>query len=128
MVAKTVRAGRASHGRKTTFILAQAPDVPAKELVALAKRAGLTFTQSYVYKVRGRSESQGVTTAPKAGPSRSAGATTGLRLSSNDIHEQAILNALEAIGVARARAVFASYEKLVGHEQGRIDPIGQVGP
>ncbi len=45
-------------GAKTAFIKAN-PDVPATELVEKGKKAGIPFTASYVYNVRGQGKKPG---------------------------------------------------------------------
>ncbi len=64
---------------KTAFVKHLPKSMPAKEVVAKAKAAGITLTEMYVYSIRSKSKARKSTGEPKRGPGRprkDAGAVT----------------------------------------------------
>jgi hypothetical protein len=63
---------------KTAFVLSLAKDMPASEVVAKAKAAGLELTDRYVYVIRSKAKGRaGKPTGRRGRPPKSAGAKRG---------------------------------------------------
>jgi hypothetical protein len=80
-------AKKKAEATKKDFVLGLPRDVPAEEVVAKAKEAGVTLTSSYVYKLRGPAgkrkskksakRSKGATLARVQAPSKATASTNG---------------------------------------------------
>jgi len=116
-------APKAARGDKSAFVMGLPRDLGAKEVVAQAKQQGITISEGYVYMVRGAGK-VGAKPTRKGKPARRpmaqgvkgvkaaiAPSFAGLRLASDDPREQALIDAIRAIGVSRARAVIDVIEK-----------------
>jgi hypothetical protein len=63
---------------KTAFVLSLAKDMPASEVVAKAKAAGLELTDRYVYVIRSKAKGRaGKPTGRRGRPPKAAGAKRG---------------------------------------------------
>ena len=130
--ASTTAAPKAVRGSKVAFIMGLPHDLGAKEVIAQAKEQGIAITDSYVYMVRAagkaganasrkgkpgkpaRRPAAKAATAGKAvkgGKAAKGPSFAGLRLAADDPREQALMEALRALGVARAREVIDVIEK-----------------
>lgn len=103
-------------GSKTSFILGQPSEMLAKDVVAAGAKAGLEFSDKFVWSVRSAAKSKGApivaapTSAkalpPKRGPGRPkkvAASSSGLG-ATNGLEEKLFSLALE-VGIARAEAI-----------------------
>ena len=104
-----------AHGAKSAFVKSQPHSMPAKEVVAKAKEAGIVLNEKYVYNVRSTSG-----TAKRAGPGRpgrppkAAGGMGGGRTAED------ILQAVAAeIGLSRAIALLQQRQQVVRSVLGR---------
>jgi hypothetical protein len=97
--AKPARANQALKLKKSDFVRNVPPSVPAKEVVAKAKAAGLKLDVQYVYKIRSRSKPK---VARKAAP-RAVAAPPRLSSMPTGSSSGDLLRALGAeIGLGRA--------------------------
>lgn len=99
------RKPKAPHGSKAAFVRAN-PDVKAPELVALAKKQGLSLTAGYVYNIRASGKGK-LQPSPAKQPSSDAtsppSAATG-QLSRMDAQLRSLIL---SIGLYRAEQVFS---------------------
>ncbi len=91
----------------------------AKDAVAKAKAAGLKLTTGYFYTLKsslglaGRKGSGAAKVVSERKPKLPAsGLPNGLTLSSKSPREQAVIDALQALGIARVRSVLDAVERL----------------
>ncbi len=102
-----------AHGAKSAFVKSQPHSMPAKEVVAKAKEAGILLNEKYVYNVRSTSG-----TARRAGPGRpgrppKAGGALGRTA-------EDLLQAVAAeIGLSRAISLLQQRQQVVRSVLGR---------
>lgn len=87
----------------TAFVLGM-PSTPAKDVVAAAKKNGITLSEQYVYVIRSNANR-------KAGKTRMSGVG---RVARSGNAEAELRTAIAEVGLARARAVFAEVERAFG--------------
>ncbi len=101
-------------GQKAAFIRGQPADMPPREVVAAAAKEGIKISETHVYKLRSAAKQ---TAAKKRGPRREPGrppkalpdaaAKPANGLTKSDAE---LLRAIAAIGLDRARELFARVE------------------
>ncbi len=108
---------KAGIGLKAAFVRSLPPDLSFADAAAKAKEAGIVLSQAHFYAIKSQAK-KGAPAAPKGKAGRKpmlkaspAPAPKGLRLSSADVREQALIDAVRALGVSRARSVIAIIEK-----------------
>src|SRR5262245_40490743 len=94
---------------KSAFVRNLPPKLPAKEVVARAKKAGITLSEKYVYVIRSNSHKK-----RRRGPGRPAGSTSSSRsaMPSSSAEREFRRLAIE-IGVGRAEALLGETRKKV---------------
>src|SRR4051794_32054667 len=67
MAAKKKASTRETNGKpsKTDFVLSLPAETPTEEVIAKAKDAGISLTDTYVYKIRSRHKAKSRSVAPK---------------------------------------------------------------
>jgi len=90
---------------KTAFVLSLPHNMPAKEVVAKAKAAGLTITAGYAYEIRSAANRKG-----KKG--KLAGATR--RANGGGSSESTFRSLVVDLGLARARSLLSEVERRLG--------------
>jgi hypothetical protein len=104
MPRKKKTATAASTMSKSDFIRAQPADMPAKEVVARAKTAGLSISDNYVYTLRYEAKKQaGKTSGASKGAKKQASASS-TKVSSSGI-EDLLRAAASEIGLSRAISI-----------------------
>ena len=100
-------------GKKSAFIRSQPSDMRAKDVVAAAANEGIKITEARVYKVRSADKSnsavrgkKGVSGRPHQA-ARNGAPKADRGLSGSDAE---LLQAIAAIGLSRARELFAKAE------------------
>jgi hypothetical protein len=118
---KSAKASGRSAPSKAEFVRGLPPGTSFAEAEQLAKQKGLEITRGYFYVLRSEQNkgknpaaARGPRTRATAGESGKGGSS--LRLTSDDPHEAALLEAVRALGITRARALLDAVQKL---EQGR---------
>lgn len=107
MQCSMVKKSKGSHGSKAAFVRAN-PTVKAPDLVALAKKQGLTLTVGHIYNIRASDKAK-----PKANPASPAPAPveTGSRPASSggDLTrmDAQLRSLILELGLYRAERVFA---------------------
>jgi hypothetical protein len=100
---------------KTAFVLGLAKDMPASEVVAKAKAAGIELTDRYVYVIRSKAKGRaGKPTGRRGRPPKVAGAKRGPKpgrkaaaVSATSLATQFLEMALD-LGLARAEDLLVS--------------------
>ena len=103
----------------TDFVKSLPPETSFKDAAERAAALGINLSKGYFYVLKsGAKKAPGATAGVRGRPGRKPGAATlaamggrGLRLSSDDPGEQALIEAVRAIGAARARDLISSVEK-----------------
>ncbi len=106
----------------TDFVRSLPPKMSFKEAADKASKLGIKLSKGYFYVLKSGAKKGPATkapAAPKGKPGRkpksaamgSTSGSNGLRLSSDNANEQALIEAVRAIGAARARDLIASVEK-----------------
>ena len=91
---------------KAAFVRAIPDSVPAKEVVAKAKAAGMTLSEKHVYVIRSGARKKAGKSAPK--PSRAAGTP---RASTPGSSETAFRKLVLDLGIPKAKAIVADVER-----------------
>ena len=118
-------AAKASGKMTTTdFVKSLPPKMSFKEAAEKASKLGIKLSKGYFYvlksgakKAPGAAKAAPVAAAPKGKPGRKPKAASisvsgkGLRITSDDPNEQALINAVRAIGAGRSRGLIDSIEK-----------------
>jgi hypothetical protein len=105
---------------KTSFVLSLAKDMPASEVVAKAKAAGIELTDRYVYVIRSKAKGRaGKPTGRRGRPPKVAGARRGPKpgkaaaaSSASGLATQFLEMALD-LGLARAEDLLVSLRSKV---------------
>ncbi len=103
---------------KSDFIRSLPSSVSYAEAATKAKAVGILLSSSHFYAVMGQAKKD-ASGAPKSKAVRkpikqpaSAPALEGLRLASDDAHEQTLIDVVRALGLSRSRAVIDLIEKV----------------
>ncbi len=103
---------------KADFVRSLPPEVSFAEASARAKDAGIGLSSAHFYALKSQVKKRAAAPAPKSkpvrepkGPASRAPVFGGLQLASDDPCEQALIEAVRALGVARACALIAAIEK-----------------
>jgi hypothetical protein len=100
--------GRARRGSKAGFVLGLAPETPAKEVVAEAKKHGIELTEKYVYVIRSNAKRK------NAGRGVGGAVRGRARFSNGSTQEADLRRAIAELGLSRARQVFKEVEAAFG--------------
>jgi hypothetical protein len=107
MAASRKRAAKKSKfGEKAQFVRSMPASTPAKEVVAAAKKKGISLSENYIYNLRsndGVTKKRGAKPGVKRGASRKAGAAAGNL-------EAQLRRTVAELGLAKAREIFLSVE------------------
>jgi hypothetical protein len=114
---KVAGPGKRSAGMsKVDFVRSLPQDTSYADAAEKAKAVGIDLSKAYFYVLKSEAKKKGVKAGtpvvkgkPGRKPKNSGGA--GLRLSSGDPNEQAVLDAVRILGTDRARALIAVVEK-----------------
>jgi len=103
-------------GKMTTtdFVKSLPPKMSFKEAAERATKLGIKLSKGYFYVLKSGAKKAPAGAAPKAAagkPGRKPAAAKGLRLTSDDPNEQALINAVRALGFERSRGLIGSVEK-----------------
>jgi hypothetical protein len=103
---------------KSDFIRSQPADMPAKEVVAKAKAAGLSISDNYVYTLRYEAKKKaGKTTEASKGAKKLAGAKS-TTVSSSGV-EDLLRAAASEIGLSRAISILQEQQNTLRSVLGR---------
>ncbi|MCC6526090.1 MAG: hypothetical protein IT373_25815 [Polyangiaceae bacterium] len=91
---------------KSEFILAH-PGLPAKDIVAKGKDAGLALTEKYIYTIRSVDRSRKLHAALRAAPGG------GLRTGTGAAAETLLVSVAAELGLGRAIEVLESHRRTV---------------
>jgi hypothetical protein len=112
-------AARKSGMSKVDFVRSLPPGTSYADAASQAKPLGLELSKAYFYVLKSeakKASGSSLAMAPKVkGPGRPgrppANGTNGLRLSSGDRQEQALIDAVRTLGATRARSLIETIEK-----------------
>jgi hypothetical protein len=100
---------------KVDFVRSLPPGTSYADAAEQAKPHGIELSKAYYYVLKSEAKKAGALKgSPKGRPEKAARASAGqngLRLSSNDRSEQALIEAVRALGADRARSLIAVIEK-----------------
>ena len=102
---------------KADFVRSQPADMPAKEVVAKAKAAGLSISDNYVYTLRYEAKKAGKTPGVSKGPKKKA-SVKSTRASSNGV-EDLLRAAASEIGLSRAITILQEQQNTLRAVLGR---------
>lgn len=102
---------------KADFVRSQPADMPAKEVVAKAKAAGLSISDNYVYTLRYEAKKAGKTPGAPKGAKKNA-SVKSTRASSNGV-EDLLRAAASEIGLSRAIAILQEQQTVLRAALGR---------
>ncbi|HEX9619534.1 MAG TPA: hypothetical protein VF989_05335 [Polyangiaceae bacterium] len=106
---KQKSAKQTKFGEKARFVRTLPPGTPAKEVVAAAKKKGITISENYVYNLRsndGMAQKRGGKGRARAGAVRSTG--------SESAQEAQFRKAVAELGLSKAREILRSVEAAFG--------------
>ena len=98
----------AKFGAKSAFVRGLPRDTPAKEVVAQAKKKGLTITENYVYTIRSNSGPQVKKGKPGPKPGRKAAASSGMTKA-----EAMLRDAIADLGLVKATEILESVKATI---------------
>lgn len=108
---------KSGFGDKTRFVRKVAIEMPAKQVIEEAKKAGLKISENHVYAVRAVMRKEGAKGGAKA-PSSTARASAPASSAPTSSLEQQLRRIVAELGLARSRAVMADVE--AAFTQGKI--------
>lgn len=100
---------KSAFGDKTRFVRKVAIDMPAKQVIEEARKAGLTISENHVYAVRAVMRKEGAKGRAKA-PSSTARASAPTSSAPSLSLEQQLRRIVAELGLAASRRVLASVE------------------
>ena len=106
MPTETTKAAKPKQN-KSAFVRNLPPKMPAKEVVARAKKAGITLSEKYVYVIRSNSHKK------RRRPGRPAGSTMSSSATPTSSAEREFRRLAIEIGVRRAEALLGETRKKV---------------
>jgi hypothetical protein len=150
MAAKKKKTTTKPYGNKTKFVLGLSRDLSAKEVVAEAKKNGITITEAHVYKIRSTAKAKGgkgsgrpTKSAGRAAKGRAAATPKGGRSSSSgsagqskrdfvlsfgsDTPASEILRKAKEVGVGLSKAYLYTIRSASGGSQKRGRPVKSSG-
>src|ERR1700689_3464393 len=100
---------------KASFVRAIPASVPAKEVVAKAKAAGMTLSEKHVYVIRSdakkRGKKRGAKAAPKASVGHSTLAAKSVSTSGGSATETTFRKLVLALGIPKSRSLVLDVER-----------------
>jgi len=100
---------KAKFGQKSEFVRSLPANTPAAEVVAAAKKKGISITPSLVYNIRSTSKQPSGTPARKGKPGPKPG-RKGRRAAGAGAAEIQLRNAIAALGITKTREILAAVE------------------
>src|SRR5690348_8606398 len=96
----------------SAFVRSLPRDISYADAAERARAVGLELSKPYFFVLKSKlNKQEGQRTRSTAGAARAtAPAATGLRLTSDDPHEQAFLDALDVVGAVRGRELLQAFE------------------
>lgn len=136
MAAKKKKTAAKTYGNKTKFVLGLARDLSAKQVVAEAKKNGITITEAHVYKIRSTAKGKG--NAPKAKGGSAVSSKPGPKPSTSsgqskrdfvlsfgpDTKASEILRKAKEAGIGLSKAYLYTIRSAGGASQKRGRPVG----
>ena len=113
MAAKKKKTTTKPYGNKTKFVLGLSRDLSAKEVVAEAKKNGITITEAHVYKIRSTAKAKG-----GKGPGRPAKALKSTKATKSSSRAGATKAGRPSAG-GRAAASRSAGSRSAGNKAGR---------
>ncbi len=101
---------------KTAYVLGLARDLPAKDVVAKAKAAGITLTDKHVYSIRSGAKARKAKTGPKMKTGPKAGSKRLANGAGNGSIESRFVDLAMDVGLARA-------EEMLGKLRAKVKGI-----
>ena len=105
---------------KVDFVRSLPPGTSYADAAAQAKPLGIELSKAYFYVLKSEAKKSGSPAgaarqgrAPGRPPRAAASAVNGLRLSSDDRQEQALIDAVRTLGAERARSLIEALERFV---------------
>ena len=124
MAAKKKSAGKSAGGRKGEFVLSMPETMSAQQIVAEAKKAGITLTDSYVYKLRrkgggstkkgGAAAKGGAPKGKKAASGRSGSASDFVRSLPSGVSAKEAVEQAKAAGIKLTTGYFYTLKSSLG--------------
>jgi hypothetical protein len=102
---------------KADFVRSQPAEMPAKEVVAKAKAAGLSVSDNYIYTLRYEAKKAGRTTAASKG-SKKTTSVKSTKVSANGV-EDLLRAAASEIGLSRAITILQEQQTVLRAALGR---------
>jgi hypothetical protein len=103
---------------KTDFVKSQPADMPAKDVVAKAKAAGMTLSENYVYTIRSAAKTKpGKRRRPKGSANTPTGAMAA-KVAASGV-EDLLRAAASEIGLSRAIAILQEQQAVLRAALGR---------